>query len=82
MNQEVTALSRRLKVKGYDRAITRTGRDGFVEAVGVQPGDMDCAAAAKLIERANAVCEEYESDGFGDPGRAMDAIRDILGRRV
>lgn len=33
------------------------------------------------IERLNAICREYEEGGFNGPGRAIDDIRDVLGRR-
>lgn len=37
--------------------------------------------AADLIVRLHAICREYEAGGFGDPGRAIDAVRDALGMR-
>ena len=40
-----------------------------------------CDQAADLIERLHSICREYEAGGFGDPGRAIDAVRDVLGRR-
>lgn len=36
---------------------------------------------AAQIERVRAACAAYEAQGFADPGRHMDDIRDALGRR-
>lgn len=36
---------------------------------------------ARQIAALNAICAMYEDGGYGDPGRAIDAVRDVLGRR-
>ncbi len=40
-----------------------------------------CYDSVSVIDRLNAICQEYETGGFNDPGRAIDAVRDALGRR-
>lgn len=56
----------------------------------IEPVDIQAVAEAAAVEiellrakvaAVDLVCAEHEGEGFCDPGRAMDAVRDALGRR-
>lgn len=79
MNEKMDYSERRVAVPLYSTCAP-SPFDEVARGTKSEKTDLLSVLQAQLAA-AHAACKAYEDGGYADPGRAIDAVRDALGRR-